>query len=86
LVGAMRELFSTDFRFVMVVDDTTLSIEPGEIIGFIEPKGAGKSTTIKILTGVLQPNSNRLRLNDTSPLPASAFPLIGIGFIPADIF
>jgi len=33
LNGAMKDLFSTDFRIVKAVDDISFSIEPGEIVG-----------------------------------------------------
>jgi ABC-2 type transport system ATP-binding protein len=52
LLGAMKDLFSTDFRMVKAVDDISFSIEPGEIVGYTGPNGAGKSTTIKMLTGI----------------------------------
>ncbi len=38
-----------------VVDDLSLSIEPGEIFGLLGPNGAGKSTTIRMLTTLTQP-------------------------------
>lgn len=67
LVGAMKDLFSTDFRIVKAVDDISFSIEPGEIVGYIGPNGAGKSTTIKMLTGILQPSGGRLVLDGIVP-------------------
>ncbi|RHW24430.1 ATP-binding cassette domain-containing protein [Nocardioides immobilis] len=42
-------------RTVLAVDDLTLRIEPGEAVGYIGANGAGKSTTIKMLTGILVP-------------------------------
>ncbi len=67
LVGAMKDLFSTDFRVVKAVDDISFSIEPGEIVGYIGPNGAGKSTTIKMLTGILKPTSGHLILDGIVP-------------------
>jgi ABC-2 type transport system ATP-binding protein len=67
LVGAMKDLFSTDFRVVKAVDDISFAIEPGEIVGYIGPNGAGKSTTIKMLTGILQPTSGRLIVDSIVP-------------------
>jgi hypothetical protein len=46
LTGAMRDLFSADYRIVKAVDDISFAIQPGEIVGYIGPNGAGKSTTI----------------------------------------
>ncbi len=42
-------------RTVVAVDDLGLRIEPGEAVGYIGANGAGKSTTIKMLTGILVP-------------------------------
>jgi ABC-2 type transport system ATP-binding protein len=38
-----------------VVNDLTLTIQPGEIFGLLGPNGAGKSTTIRMLTTLTQP-------------------------------
>ncbi len=42
-------------RTVVAVDDLAVRIEPGEAVGYIGANGAGKSTTIKMLTGILVP-------------------------------
>jgi ABC-2 type transport system ATP-binding protein len=42
-------------RTVLAVDDLAVRIEPGEAVGYIGANGAGKSTTIKMLTGILVP-------------------------------
>jgi ABC-2 type transport system ATP-binding protein len=42
-------------RQVTAVDELTLRVEPGESVGYIGANGAGKSTTIKMLTGILVP-------------------------------
>jgi len=40
-----------------VVNELSLSVEPGSIFGFLGPNGSGKSTTIKMLCGLVQPSS-----------------------------
>ena len=40
-----------------VVDDVALQIEPGEIMGFLGPNGSGKTTTIRMICGLLTPNA-----------------------------
>lgn len=42
-------------RRMVAVDDLTVRIDPGEAVGYIGANGAGKSTTIKMLTGILVP-------------------------------
>jgi ABC-2 type transport system ATP-binding protein len=67
LAGAMRDLFSGDYKTVKAVDGISFSIEPGEIVGYIGPNGAGKSTTIKMMTGILKPTAGEIRVNGRVP-------------------
>ncbi len=60
LRGAVRDLFSGDYRNVKAVDGISFDIEPGEIVGYIGPNGAGKSTTIKMMTGILKPTGGTI--------------------------
>jgi ABC-2 type transport system ATP-binding protein len=46
----------------------TFRIEAGESVGYIGANGAGKSTTIKMLTGILQPTSGRVRTSGMDPM------------------
>lgn len=52
---------------VTAVDSLDLSIEAGESIGYIGANGAGKSTTIKMLTGILVPTSGRVAVCGLEP-------------------
>jgi ABC-2 type transport system ATP-binding protein len=45
------------FGDLVAVDGLTLSVEEGEIFGLVGPDGAGKSTTMRLLTGILEPSS-----------------------------
>ncbi len=67
LKGAVRDLFSGDYRTVKAVDGISFDIEPGEIVGYIGPNGAGKSTTIKMMTGILKPSAGVLQVNGLVP-------------------
>src|SRR5215211_4756204 len=42
---------------VLALDRLTMSVERGQILGFVGPNGAGKTTTIKILVGLARPTS-----------------------------
>src|SRR2546421_9989241 len=42
---------------VVALDRLTLTVERGQILGFVGPNGAGKTTTIKILVGLARPTS-----------------------------
>jgi len=67
LRGAVRDLFSGDYRTVKAVDGISFDIGAGEIVGYIGPNGAGKSTTIKMMTGILKPSSGVLTVNGLAP-------------------
>jgi ABC-2 type transport system ATP-binding protein len=53
---------------VAAVDGVTLAVEAGECVGYIGANGAGKSTTIKMLTGVLVPTSGEVRVCGLEPV------------------
>src|SRR5271165_3918995 len=46
----------------LALDRLTLSMERGQILGFVGPNGAGKTTTIKILVGLARPSSGSARV------------------------
>ena len=56
-----KELTKRYGRFV-ALDRLTLSVERGQILGFVGPNGAGKTTTIKILVGLARPTSGSARV------------------------
>lgn len=57
MLGALRGLFSREYRELTAVDRMNFSVGTGEMVGYIGANGAGKSTTIKMLTGILLPTS-----------------------------
>jgi ABC-2 type transport system ATP-binding protein len=57
-----------DFKRTRAVDHLTLAVEPGESVGYIGANGAGKSTTIKMLTGILKPTSGLVRTCGLDPM------------------
>ncbi|EWT03547.1 methionine ABC transporter ATP-binding protein [Intrasporangium oryzae NRRL B-24470] len=62
-----RELVR-DFKKLRAVDRMTFTIEAGEAVGYIGANGAGKSTTIKMLTGILKPTSGLVRTCGLDPM------------------
>jgi ABC-2 type transport system ATP-binding protein len=56
-------------RHVEAVADITLRIDAGEAVGYIGANGAGKSTTIKMVTGILVPTAGRVRTCGLDPVP-----------------
>jgi ABC-2 type transport system ATP-binding protein len=56
-------------RLLTAVDGLTAAIKPGEAVGYIGANGAGKSTTIKMLTGILVPSAGSVRTCGLRPVP-----------------
>lgn len=56
-------------RVVRAVDTLTLRIEQGEAVGYIGANGSGKSTTIKMICGILTPSSGHIRTCGLKPVP-----------------
>jgi drug efflux transport system ATP-binding protein len=50
------------FGAIRAVDGLTLQVGAGEMVGLVGPDGAGKTTTIRLLCGVLRPTSGRIRV------------------------
>ena len=67
LRGAIKGLFSCEKEVKVAVDDISFSIGKGEIVGYIGSNGAGKSTTIKMMTGILVPTKGECRVNGIDP-------------------
>jgi len=65
--GALQNLFVREYVTVNAVDRVSFTIEPGEMVGYIGANGAGKSTTIKMLTGILVPTSGHVVANGSVP-------------------
>ena len=65
--GALRSFFSTEYTIKKAVDDISFEINDGEIVGYIGANGAGKSTTIKMMTGILTPSSGRIIVDGVIP-------------------
>ena len=67
LKGAIKGLFSREKVIKKAVDDISFQIEDGEIVGYIGSNGAGKSTTIKMMTGILTPTKGNCIINGVDP-------------------
>ncbi len=68
--GFWRSLSSTVSRrhdIIKAVDDVSFSLDRGELVGYIGANGAGKSTTIKMLTGILVPSSGHIDVMGLTP-------------------
>ena len=60
--GALRGIVHREYRTVHALDGVSFGIEPGELVGYIGPNGAGESTTVKVISGILVPDSGRCEI------------------------
>lgn len=58
-----EDVTKTYNKRVKAVDSLSFSVNKGEIVGFIGPNGSGKTTSIKMMTGILTPDSGRITVN-----------------------
>ncbi len=66
-----------------VVDDVSVRLEQGEIVGLLGPNGAGKTTTFYMITGLIRPERGRITFDgrDLTPEPMYRRALAGIGYL-----
>ena len=69
-----------------VVDDVSIELKQGEIVGLLGPNGAGKTTTFYMTTGLVVANHGRIFLNDQD---ITSYPMykrakMGIGYLPQE--
>ncbi len=65
--GSLSSTVSRQHDIIRAVDDVNFSLDRGELVGYIGANGAGKSTTIKMLTGILVPSSGHIDVMGLTP-------------------
>ncbi len=79
----VAESLSKRFGGRQVVSGVTMEVNPGEIVGLLGGNGAGKSTTFRMVVGLLKPDSGRIsfRDRDVTKLPMYARARLGMGYL-----
>jgi lipopolysaccharide export system ATP-binding protein len=74
------------FRKKRVVDDVSLEVHEGEVVGLLGPNGAGKTTTFHVVVGLTRPDSGNVFLNDQeiTALPMYLRARSGISYLPQE--
>ena len=69
-----------------VVDDVTIEVHAGEVVGLLGPNGAGKTTSFHMIVGLTRPDAGRVFLGDldVTPLPMYERARRGIGYLPQE--
>ena len=66
-----------------VVDNVSIYVDKGEIVGLLGPNGAGKTTTFYIITGMIKPDEGKVSLNgiDITYMPTYKRARLGLGYL-----
>ncbi|MDQ3328663.1 MAG: ATP-binding cassette domain-containing protein, partial [Chloroflexota bacterium] len=81
LVGTVRTLFTRQYDVKQAVAEISFALAEGEIVGYLGGNGAGKSTTIKLLTGILVPTSGEVEVAGLVPWKARQQNALNIGVV-----
>jgi len=74
------------YRGRAVVEDVTIEVHPGEIVGLLGPNGAGKTTTFYMVVGMTQPDAGKVYLGDEeiTEVPMYLRARKGISYLPQE--
>ena len=80
-----RDLSKT-YRGRRVVDDVSISLQQGQVVGLLGPNGAGKTTSFYMIVGLISPDSGRVLLDETdiTELPMYERARNGISYLPQE--
>ncbi|MGH6823352.1 MAG: ATP-binding cassette domain-containing protein, partial [Methylocella sp.] len=69
-----------------VVEDVSMMVRRGEVVGLLGPNGAGKTTLFYMITGLIRPDSGQIELDghDVTRLPMYRRARLGIGYLPQE--
>ncbi len=84
--GLVAQGLSKWFRDRKVVDDVSLDIQRGEIVGLLGPNGAGKTTSFHMIVGHIRPDRGRIFLEGEkiTHLPMYKRCRLGLGYLPQE--
>lgn len=80
-IAGLRKTFGQ----VQALDGLDLSVAPGEVHGFLGPNGAGKSTALRIILGLLRPDSGTVRVFDADPWRDAVALHRRLAYVPGDV-
>src|SRR5881397_2686862 len=77
---------SKSYRGRKVVQEVSLKLDQGEVVGLLGPNGAGKTTTFYIIVGLISPDSGSVTVNDSeiTGLPMYQRARLGISYLPQE--
>ena len=86
MILSTRHLIKT-YRGRTVVNDVSVEVKQGEIVGLLGPNGAGKTTSFYMIVGFIQPDKGDVFLDDLNitKLPMYKRAQMGIGYLPQEV-
>jgi lipopolysaccharide export system ATP-binding protein len=83
MISIQAQGLCKSYRKRKVVNEVTLKVNKGEIVGLLGPNGAGKTTTFYMITGIISPDSGRVYCNgkDITTYPMYKRANLGIGYL-----
>ncbi|WP_177214806.1 ATP-binding cassette domain-containing protein [Anaeromicropila populeti] len=64
LQGSIHALFTRQYNIIQAVNNISMQVMSGEIVGYLGPNDAGKSTMIKMMPGVLEPTLSEILVDN----------------------
>lgn len=80
------EHLSKQIKKTKIVNDVSVEVRSGQVVGLLGPNGAGKTTTFYMICGLLKPTSGKVYLDNTdiSDYPLHKRSNLGIGYLPQE--
>ncbi len=78
------DALSSHYGSVQVLRDFSLALAPGEVLGLLGRNGAGKTTAMKTILGLIRASGGSVRLDgvELTGLPAHRIPALGLAYVP----
>ncbi len=86
MISLRAEHLAKRYRRRPVVNDVSMEVKPGEVVGLMGPNGAGKTTCFYMIVGLIRADAGRVLLgdDDLTRLPMHARARRGIGYLPQE--
>ncbi len=86
MAGLRTENLVKSYRTRKVVNNVSIEVNQGEIVGLLGPNGAGKTTTFYMVVGLTRPDNGKILLNDED---VTCFPMHqrakkGVSYLPQE--